>query len=96
MKKLLVILLAFSFASQAAEITITIPDAHIARVRDSIAANRGYTGTDPQGNPETKTQFAKRMIVQWIKTEVKRAEGHTATTAAQAAVDSSVEAIGIQ
>jgi hypothetical protein len=49
-----------------AQITITIGDQRLSDVLDYIARAKGYTGTDPDGQPETRAQFARRMIVEQL------------------------------
>lgn len=56
-----------------ANITINIPDNQITRVLDGIAEDNGYQATiiDEEGNsipnPETKAQFAKRIVIERVK-----------------------------
>jgi hypothetical protein len=78
-----------------ANISITIPDAQLTRVIDGIAGQHNYQITvpapnpldPPVPNPETKSQFAKRMMIKWAKENVKAWE---ATLAANAARDTAV------
>jgi hypothetical protein len=65
-------------------------------VLNAIASVQGYTGLNPQGGAETKAQFAKRMLKEWIIAQVKAAEGNAAANTARNTANSSVEAIGIQ
>ena len=60
-----------------ANFTITIPDAIVSRVVDGLAGQHGYqaTTTDEDTgvvtpNPETKQDFARRMMRKWIKESV--------------------------
>jgi len=46
-----------------ATLTINIPDAQVAEVRDAFAVRFNY---NPDG-PENKTQFFKRMVAEFIK-----------------------------
>jgi hypothetical protein len=64
-----------------ATITITIPDNEIARAISAICKKYNYQdtilGTPEQGmipNPESKAQFAKRMVAQIIKDAVLQQE----------------------
>lgn len=50
-----------------ATITFTIPDNQIGQLVDDICLALNYQSTiDGQANPETKTQFARRMIRQYM------------------------------
>jgi hypothetical protein len=51
-------------------ITITIPDEIAPRVLDALADRHGYTGKDEAGQAQTKGQFAKVQITDWLKSEV--------------------------
>lgn len=61
-----------------ASITITIPDAVLTRVLDAIAARHGY---DPLTDG-TKAQFAKSVVIGWLKKEVVEHEANTAAASA--------------
>ena len=64
-----------------ANITITIPDAVVPRVLDAVSARNGYnTATDG-----TKAQFAKAVLVRWLKAEVV---GYEKNKASEEAADS--------
>lgn len=72
-----------------ATLSITIPNAVATRVQDSFCAAHGYQATLPDGsaNPETKQQFLKRKVVEFIRDSVKAAEATAAAeTARQAAL----------
>lgn len=73
-------------------ITINIPDPIANRVIQGFAQRHGYSDTleDGSPNPETRSQFAKRILIQYIKNSVREAEIQTAsntaaTTAGQSA-----------
>ncbi len=59
-----------------AKIILNIPDAKLERITDGVCKNLGYeeTNKDPEGkdipNPESKDQFVKRMIIQFLKDNV--------------------------
>jgi len=62
-----------------AVITFNIPDSQIQRFEDGFASQYGYTETtvlnDEQiPNPESKLEFLKRMIAQFIVDSVHQAE----------------------
>ena len=88
-----------------ATISFTIPDAQLTRVVNALCVTygyqdtMGYTGTPPDlvpvPNPETKGQFAKRMIAEHIKNCVKQVEGGAATLQAQQTTNSAIDALGI-
>lgn len=76
-----------------ATIQITIPDAQLTRVVNAFTDSFFYAPTilDGQGvaipNPETRNQFAKRMVAQWVKEIVIAREALVAAdTARQAAI----------
>ena len=70
-----------------AQISITIPDDRLQRVLDGFASAMKYPdlvpGADgmPIPNPETKQQFFRRMLLEYIRTVV-RAEERKAAVAA--------------
>ena len=67
-----------------AQIVITIPDAQIARVRDAIATRFGWTVESGL----TKTQFAQKVVREWLRSEVRLEEIRKAQiTAADTVVD---------
>lgn len=67
-----------------AQITITVPDAHIARINDAFAAQFGYTGTAPDGTPETKANHTRRKIREFAVNIVASYESQQAALAATA------------
>lgn len=78
-----------------ADVTITIPDAEVTRVLTAFGNQLGYTGTNPQGQAETRAQFARRKLREYIVTIVKQHEGSVAERAARTTSDTSVDSIGI-
>jgi len=80
-----------------AQITITIPDAIAPRVLNGFAKRYNYPITleDGSPNPETKAQFAKRKVVEYIKHAVREAEieqaRNDAATTAGASVDTDIQ-----
>lgn len=58
------------------QIIITIADSQTARVINALSTQTGYQPFDINGvpNPETRAQFAKRMIINWIKSQVRSQE----------------------
>ena len=63
-----------------ATITLTIPDGVLTRVLDAIALRHGY---DPLTDG-TKAQFAKAVVLKWVKKEVVEQEAGTVAAAASA------------
>jgi len=65
-------------------ITINIPDNLTQRVINGFAKRYNYSATLESGepNPETKAQFAKRKVVEFIKQAIREAEIQEATNAA--------------
>lgn len=76
-----------------AQITITIPDAVATRVIDGFCKRYNYPPTLEDGtpNPETKAQFAKRKVLEFIKRAVQEAEVEDARNAAAEEASASVE-----
>jgi hypothetical protein len=76
-----------------ATITINIPDAIAARVVNGFAQRYNYSPVLENGsaNPETKSQFAKRKVIEFIKQAVREAEVQTATNTAATAAAAGVE-----
>lgn len=74
-------------------ITITIPDNITPRVINGFAKRYNYSPTLENGdpNPETKAQFAKRKIIEYIKQSVKEAEMQDATNAAATTAGTSAD-----
>lgn len=78
-----------------AQIILTIPDAQLSRVVSDICGLFGYQATIPSPvsglpdvpNEETPAQFAKRMLVQQVKTWVKTYEMQQAAIAAGPGAD---------
>lgn len=62
-----------------ANINLAIPDAVLSRVIDAIAAENNYD--EQKQADETKGQFAKRMVIRYVKETVKRYEATVAVTA---------------
>lgn len=62
----------------AVTLSYTFTNADAAEVTDALCQRYGYQATLPDGsggtipNPETRGQFAKRMVGEWVKSEVKR------------------------
>jgi hypothetical protein len=76
-----------------AQITITIPDAIASRVINGFAKRYNYSPTleDGSANPETKSQFAKRKVIEFIKAAVRETEIQDATNAAATTAAASVD-----
>jgi len=82
------------------QLTIEIPDSVKNRVINSVCECNAYQDTvrDAQGNevsnPQTKAQFAKQVIINYLKQCVRSSEenaaSRTAVEAARAKVDSEI------
>jgi len=70
-------------------ITIGIPDEISSRVLDGFASHHGYRPTiGNEANPETKEQFLKRKVIEFIEQAVRVQESEAAARAAkQAAIE---------
>lgn len=74
-----------------AQITLTIPDDKITRVRDAFAGEFGWT---PESGV-TKTEFAKQQLARHVKNVVKNYEGNLSAGTARRTVENDVESITI-
>jgi hypothetical protein len=68
-------------------ITITIPDAVADRVINALCTSFGYTG-----GPLTPGQFAKQVVLNFVKEQVRDAESRFAAAAARQAAINAVNA----
>jgi len=69
-----------------ADITITIPNGVLSRVVDAVAKEYNY-----RPGSETKGEFAKRQLIEFLKRTVKDAERSTAISSAVSIVEADVE-----
>jgi len=76
-----------------ATITINIPAETTTRVIDGFCYTYGYSPILSNGspNPETKAQFAKRKVLEYIRNAVRRAEIEQAANAAAGVAATSVD-----
>lgn len=76
------------------KIIIDVPDAQAQRVLNGFCADRGYQPTLPDDtpNPETKAQFVKRLLIQYIKNSVRMNEIQAASEAAIVLATAKVDA----
>lgn len=79
-----------------AQVTFTIPNEIVTRVLDGIAYANGYQDEiDGQPNPESKPDFARRMIRTYMKQCVvsyeARVAGEAAADAARQAAEGEIE-----
>lgn len=80
-----------------ATINIQIPDAALDRVVNAFAAVHGYQQilNDGTANPETKAQFARREMREYIRGVCAEYEGNVAGDAARnAAYDKAISDLG--
>jgi hypothetical protein len=82
-----------------ATLTITIPDAVATRVLTGFSNDTGYhaTITNPTtgevtNNPESRTDYSRRMLREYIVARVKHYEATTAAADARAAAEADVDA----
>jgi len=74
-----------------AKITLDIPDGIMAKVADMVAARNGYREqvSDPNNpsatipNPMSKAEFVKRVLIRFLKAEVRLGEHQEAIRKAQ-------------
>lgn len=86
-----------------ATISITIADAQLTRVVNSFTDSFGYAPMVPDGltppgsmpNPETRNQFAKRMVAQWVKQRVSDHESLLAAETARATAATDAQGLTI-
>ncbi len=72
-----------------ATLSISIPDAQAVRVVNKFALRMGYQSeVDGVNNPETKNQFLKRKIIEFVQQAVRAQELEEAEIAARAALTS--------
>ena len=76
-----------------AKLTINIPDQQVQRILNGFAFNQGYMEMLDDGtrNPETKEQFLKRKVMEYIKSAVRNTEVETARNLAATQAANSVE-----
>lgn len=73
-----------------AQITINIPDQVLGRVVDGLCGRYSYDDRKQEG--ETKGQFAKRTMMEWVKSSVKKYEQQKASVQAEIDAAASVDA----
>lgn len=79
-----------------ADITITIPNAQLTRIVDGICNAYNYAqAIEGVQNPPTKNQFAKTMIIDFVKQTVRNQEGNIAAQTARTTVDTDINSINI-
>lgn len=84
-----------------ANITLTIPDDKIQRIITAFTKEFGYQDniTNEDGttspNPETKAQFTKRMVIEYIKQTTRNYEANIAAGAARVSTNADVNSINI-
>jgi hypothetical protein len=86
-----------------ADVTISIPNPQIPRIRAAFAAAYNYQPTIPDPNnpgqtipnPVSIDQFVKQQVIRYVKTIVREHEAHIADATARATVETDVEGINI-
>lgn len=67
------------------------------RIIDGIAYQHGYQDEiDGEANPETKGEFVKRMVIRWVKENVKAYEANKAAIEARDAAIANADAISVE
>jgi len=80
-----------------AQITINIPDNILTRVIAGVAYDNGYRdqlldeNNQPYTNPETKSQFSRKVIIRFIKNSVKSFERNQAVESAKVTAETAAE-----
>lgn len=74
-----------------AQVTITIPDDKIARVRDAFANEYGWTAE----LGITKAEFTRQQIIKFIKQTLKNNEGNIQAGQARQTVEADIEGMSI-
>ena len=59
-----------------AKVVFTLSDEHLTRVIDAFCFHYGYAATLITGepNPESRGEFTRRIISEWIRAETKKQE----------------------
>lgn len=80
-----------------ATISIDVPNEALPRVREAFLKTFGYSATleDGSPNPETPTQFTRRMISQYVKEVTKTYEADLAANQARTTKQQEIETIQI-
>jgi len=84
-----------------ASITINIGNADLPRVITGVCGFFNYSATipqiigDPLPNPETQAQFARRMVVEAVRSWVKTYEMQQAAIAAQQTASAAADLVNI-
>lgn len=82
------------------KITLTIPDGHANRVIEAVAKSCNYNDMVPDlskrpppqmPNPESKTDFMRRQIVEWLMSHVERVEAERDAEAARKAAKDKIK-----
>lgn len=74
-----------------AQVTLTVPDDKVDRIRDAFAAEFGWTAESGL----TKTQFLKQQIIEYVKQVTRNHEANQAAATARQTVNSDVNSINI-
>lgn len=102
MKKIILLILILFIATtlHAYDFSITVPDAHVTRIRDALCAHWDYglNCLKDAGDVcnETKKAFIERMIRRKIKNIVKNVEIPVATNQTYINKNSEIEALNIE
>ncbi len=90
-----------------AQIIIEIPDANLVDVRDTLAVHWGYQETIPDPasttevplpditNPQSKVQFLKAYLAQWVKANYIGAKGQQSAITAESTARTTAQVVNI-
>lgn len=72
------------------------PASALVRTVDALCGFNNYQATiDGVANPESRNQFAKRMVAIWLKQQVASWESNIASAAAKAAAEADANSLSI-
>lgn len=74
---------------------MTIPDASLDRIVDGVCAAYEFSRYVESGGTMNKNQFAKQILIDFVKQTVRNYEGNIEAEAARIEVIASIDAINI-
>ena len=75
-------------------LSVTVPDAQATAILADFCAYNGYQETiNGAPNPQTKAQFAKQVVVKFVRESIKAQRAQAASLAAAQTVIAEVDAI---
>ena len=77
-------------------LSVTVPDAQATAILNDFCMYNGYQETiNGQPNPQTKAQFAKSVVISFVRESIKAQRATAAAQAASAVVIADVNAIAM-